>query len=1032
MAETYSKAEERALVATNLDPFAVQLPDVRRTVKHILNLFGRNNFFREYTVHDFSHVESMLADLEWIIPDSAKQKMTPADWLMITLAIYFHDLGLVVTEDEFVNRDVAGFQKFCDEVLFTKDDGKDYKIKVEALGPELAERFFYQEFVRFNHAKRIRAWIEGTPSNELGYAAAQRAEIEKLFTKLDPDFRKDLAMVCESHNLDDLRDSAKYKTFKPYGSTPDETANLLYASAILRTVDLLQITKNRAPSVMFRMINPTDPISQIEWTKQNAVKGVFPKPVMDRNGVVDPNAPPHTVSVFAKFDNENGFFGLTSYLAYANAQIAETFAYVQKANAGITNKLDFPWREIDDSQVEAVGFIPSPFEFQIDQEKILDLLTGHTLYNDSSVAIRELVQNSIDAVRLQYKLNEGNSDTEGNIVVTWSSKDLTLTIQDNGTGMTQEIIERHLLNVGSSRYQDPKFKETFPDFSPISRFGIGVLSTFMVADNVQIVTFHQDEVLGRRISLRSVHGKYLILLLEKETSDEYREIGPHGTKIVLKMRASAKRVDVLETLQRWILFPRCMVTAKIDDSPPQRVGFSSPKEAIEAFISNAEHGLKPELIEVHEKQLPGATLAFATSYNPHFRDRSFVQFTDSMNQRTKLHAPMGICVEGIRVEFGTPGISVRNRSSILSIVNCIGNDAPKTNVARSALESETDRAVLYEKVFDSYLAQVEEEILRLQKNEKFSLSYAVEQFPFIAGPLYANMGQQKEAPDRFKDFPMFLMEDDVGRRSVSISELNSMGGFWTAESSSIHSLIELLTDTPADVTCKNVAKFSKFKGAPLPSGNLVTNVSYSSIVHSLMESRFEISDLHAYVNDRRIDAKWSPTDSVNPGWLNARDIEVNASPEIIQSLRNYRRVREERRLARGQGVGLRIPLRDCKVAGLENYFSVLVRGAPRLLPGTPIASFLAAVDFKTDISRTLEFLIFVDALSICFDHPRSEGTVLKSEIEYSLKELTARFDEATNFDSIGFLNAVSETTKRLAIFNPWSWRRDDTLSNMDF
>jgi molecular chaperone HtpG len=164
---------------------------------------------------------------------------------------------------------------------------------------------------------------------------------------------------------------------------------------------------------------------------------------------------------------------------------------------------NFPWSGVDDSQVEAVGFIPSPFEFQIDQTKILDLLTGHTLYNDSSVAIRELVQNSIDAVRLQCATKKLESSLFGNISVKWKSSDLTLTIIDNGTGMTQEIIERHLLNVGSSRYQDPKFKERYPDFSPISRFGIGVLSTFMVADNVQIVTFHEEEAQGRQISLRA-------------------------------------------------------------------------------------------------------------------------------------------------------------------------------------------------------------------------------------------------------------------------------------------------------------------------------------------------------------------------------------------------------------------------------------------------------------------------------------------------------------------------------------------------
>jgi len=217
---------------------------------------------------------------------------------------------------------------------------------------------------------------------------------------------------------------------------------------MLRTVDLLQITKQRAPSILFRFINPTDPVSQIEWIKQNCVTGVFPKPARDKDGVVNADIQPDTIAVFAKFTNENGFFGLTSYLRYAEKQLAQSFGAVQKANNSIKNKYLFPWKRIDDSTVKAEEFTPNPFEFKLDQNKLLDLLTGHTLYNDSSIAIRELIQNAIDAVRLQDKI-ESRTRGFGRIDVTWNSKEFLLSIRDNGTGMTQEIIERHLLNVGS-------------------------------------------------------------------------------------------------------------------------------------------------------------------------------------------------------------------------------------------------------------------------------------------------------------------------------------------------------------------------------------------------------------------------------------------------------------------------------------------------------------------------------------------------------------------------------------------------------
>ena len=158
-----------------------------------------------------------------------------------------------------------------------------------------------------------------------------------------------------------------------------------------------------------------------------------------------------------------------------------------------SKKLSFPWRFIDDGHIKTEGFIPRKFGFELDQERILDLLTGHTLYNDSAVVLRELAQNSIDAVRLQAHEQQKDSHEVGKVDIRWNSKHFEMEVIDNGTGMSQDVVEKHLLKVGSSRYQDEKFKEQHPEFSPISRFGIGVLSAFMVADTVEIITCSTED-----------------------------------------------------------------------------------------------------------------------------------------------------------------------------------------------------------------------------------------------------------------------------------------------------------------------------------------------------------------------------------------------------------------------------------------------------------------------------------------------------------------------------------------------------------
>lgn len=85
----------------------------------------------------------------------------------------------------------------------------------------------------------------------------------------------------------------------------------------------------------------------------------------------------------------------------------------------------------------------------------------------------------------------------------WDSNSRVMEVGDNGTGMTQSIIVNNLLKAGSSRYQEPDFKKEHPDFTPISRFGIGVMSTFMIADKVEVLTSHPVEEKSRHLSLRS-------------------------------------------------------------------------------------------------------------------------------------------------------------------------------------------------------------------------------------------------------------------------------------------------------------------------------------------------------------------------------------------------------------------------------------------------------------------------------------------------------------------------------------------------
>ena len=438
----------------------------------------------------------------------------------------------------------------------------------------------YQEYVRHKHPERVKNWILGRAAEHLGVNVPVMQEIDKLLLACDGQFRSDIALVCESHQLGDLNDVKKYPLQRHYGNSDAETANVQYAGILLRTADLLHITRDRTPAVMFNVINTIDPVSQEEWAKQMAVRRVKPRTERDAEGRADESLPKHTIEVHATFSTVDGFFGLTSYLSYVAAQLKTSFGWAEHSNKFDGAPHQFPWRSIDDTQIIATGFLKQSFTFVVDQDRILDLLTGHTLYNDSTVVLRELTQNSLDAVRLQYFMESIVSPpaTIGGIKVTYNSAARELTVTDQGTGMTQQIIERHFLKVGASRYQDPEFRKAFPAFSAISRFGIGVLSAFMIADVLEVTTCHPEDTEARHLTLKSVHGKYLIRLLDKASDPLIKDLLPHGTSIRLKLRASAKPLDVTEVMRNWIVFPGCDVTVKVDGQPEVKIGFDSPKK----------------------------------------------------------------------------------------------------------------------------------------------------------------------------------------------------------------------------------------------------------------------------------------------------------------------------------------------------------------------------------------------------------------------------------------------------------------------
>lgn len=828
----------------------IKVLHIRRCVEEMLGYIGKGGIFEEYTLHSIKHIDEMFKIVEWLIPDETKERMTYAEWLMLTLAIYFHDLGMVVTKDEFAKRNRSSFNEYKKRVI-TENATSEYGDYVN----KQDDHFLYQEFVRENHAKRVRLWIEGNEEVDFGDSITVREEIRALLEKLDVMFRKDLALICESHHEDDIDDFSKYKTSVSYGNGEHEKVNLNYVAIILRIADLLHITRDRTPSISRKMINVSNPVSVIEWEKQSAVRAVQAKAPRNEEGHVDKNIEKDTIEITAYFDGADtaeAYFGLSAYLQYAQKELEKCSLIVEKAEKTEgTTGYKFPWKYINEENITAVGFETKKLQFTIAQENILQLLVGHTLYNDSSVVVRELVQNAIDAVKLQKKYDEknGKTITEGRIDVYWNEQKRELSFLDNGTGMTMQDVEKYLLKVGASKYRDDFIKKEFPDFSSISHFGIGILTCFMVANDIDIVTNSEDQEDVNIINLRKVNGNYLLKKVSKSTIDE--RIRKHGTMVRLHIRNDINMDGLEDDLKKWIVVPEVPVFYKKGEIEV-KIGYDSLKDVLVQYLNEIGRTVDGEKYDVFEKTHGNITVAYAIRHHKYLSDWCLVGPERKINRNKIL--PIGTCVEGIRVEFSTPGYK---DTPILAIAN-IKNSKYQTNVARSALELDGNKEIL-SNIYDVYKNYVQEQ-MELLERKKYSKSWALMEGSYLMKPLVADDYSTRVQPvdediltERLAQLKCIILENEGERKIISAAEVDSLSEINIFECKMVQAAENLLKEIRCEATLQNVLDIV-YEGDNFLKGvkNVICNYNQYNILHQYALKNKEAVKITINRENRRI------------------------------------------------------------------------------------------------------------------------------------------------------------------------------------
>ena len=186
-------------------------------------------------------------------------------------------------------------------------------------------------------------------------------------------------------------------------------------------------------------------------------------------------------------------------------------------------------------------------QFKTESKRLLDLMIN-SIYTHREIFLRELISNASDAIDKRYYAamqagSTGMNRDEYEIRLEPNEAERTLTVTDNGCGMTAEELESDLGTIAKSGTRAfAQQLENAEDINVIGQFGVGFYSAFMVADKVTVYSHKEGEQAA---------------VWESTGEDGYTvapcEYAPVGTKIVLHLKPNADEVDYDEFLQEYRL-----------------------------------------------------------------------------------------------------------------------------------------------------------------------------------------------------------------------------------------------------------------------------------------------------------------------------------------------------------------------------------------------------------------------------------------------------------------------------------------------
>lgn len=569
-----------------LESFHIIRDKMEKNLRPVIALFPH------YSEHSHEHSEHIISAIEKLLGRKRIETLSPADTWMMLVCAYMHDLGMLVQEKELaLDWSTPEFQKHIQNCTHSHDD----ELKKAALNVSSVDWvnnnsgwpvhiyrdviLLASEFYRRKHPERAKI-------------LPQRKELKQALDstmngdgKIPQRIQEIVGKICFSHGIS----FSEMITFlEPMDSLLGYEFHPRFIAALLCLGDLCDLDNGRFNLMAIEVFGGLTKSNLVHYYKHESVTSfVIQKDMISVTFDIQNRKIKDELK-----NNEHAASADKDLQDFCDSILLETQNWISWM-ADIIKNIKLYWNELCVSDMEP--FTPSlnykilvegketisskkNMRFSFSNEKAYELIEGYNLYNNRFTFVRELLQNSFDALKKQFWMdilsgrwnhllkhleNDGRIDYKKiqpydfsetyvfdcyqiKIYVEHNDKDqfAKFVIEDNGTGISKDDVEKRIIDTGVHNESNNEIIDEMPEWlKPTSAFGIGLHSVFAVTNTLFVQTCTEFDRTVYNINMHS--GKldgYIFMSVAEQQDLKFCNCS-HGTRMEFAVNVSSCAQD---------------------------------------------------------------------------------------------------------------------------------------------------------------------------------------------------------------------------------------------------------------------------------------------------------------------------------------------------------------------------------------------------------------------------------------------------------------------------------------------------------